>query len=245
MLDWLGLMACTLAGACDVQACREVEHARVNHIVCSYKTEDVKLKMFLRDGEGMPYGRFGRLKNDLQSQPLMLMNGGMYHDDLAPVGLYVEKGEQAQRISTKGGWGNFHLLPNGVFWVKNGKANVSETGTYLKNGIKPDFATQSGPMLVIDGKLHPRFLQHSDSLKIRNGVGVSGSGRWLHFAISRRPINFWNFGTLFRDVLDTPNALFLDGSISTMKSEKFNMGGWLQVGPIIGVFDRGVEPETK
>jgi uncharacterized protein YigE (DUF2233 family) len=36
-------------------------------------------------------------------------------------------------------------------------------------------------MLVIGGKLHPKLLPDSDSLYVRNGVGVSedGSGRSL------------------------------------------------------------------
>ena len=245
MLDWLGLIACTLTGACDAQACREIEHGAASHIVCSYKTADVNVKLFLRDRQGKAYGRFSNLQNVLDAAPRLLMNGGMYHEDLAPVGLYIERGTQAQKLSVKGGWGNFHLLPNGVFWVKDGKAGVSETLAYRRKNIKPTYATQSGPMLVINGKLHPRFLQHSDSLKIRNGVGVSGDGHWLHFAVSRQPVNFWNFGTLLRDGLDTPNALFLDGSISTLKAEEFRVGGWLQIGPIIGVFDKKISDGTK
>ncbi len=172
----------------------------------------------------------------LKSDPILLMNGGMYHDDLAPVGLYVEAKNRTQKISTKGGRGNFHLLPNGVFWSKDGKLGVTETKSFLKRKIIPDFATQSGPMLVINGKLHPRFLRNSDSAKIRNGVGVSADGRWVHFAISEGFVNFWTFGTLFRDVLEAPNALFLDGTISAIDAEGYRKGGWRDLGPIIGVF---------
>ncbi|MEM1040775.1 MAG: phosphodiester glycosidase family protein [Pseudomonadota bacterium] len=172
----------------------------------------------------------------------MLMNGGMYHSDLGPVGLYIEKGKQIKSISTKGGWGNFHLLPNGVFWMKNGQVGVSETKAYLKTRTKkerrPDFATQSGPMLVIGGKLHPRFLKNSDSLKIRNGVGVSADGKTIHFAISRQAVTFHAFGTLFKDALKTPNALYLDGTVSAIRAGSISQGGWRALGPMISVTKR-------
>ncbi|MEL6946803.1 MAG: phosphodiester glycosidase family protein, partial [Pseudomonadota bacterium] len=104
-----------------------------------------------------------------------------------------------------------------------------------KRRIKPDFATQSGPMLVINGKLHPRFLPRSNSLKIRNGVGVSRSGETLFFAISQRRVSFHAFGTLFRDVLKTPNALYLDGTVSALKSPSHSQGGWRELGPMISI----------
>ena len=83
------------------------------------------MKLYLNDADGNPYGRFSRLEPDLAQSPMMLMNGGMYHDDLSAVGLYVEQGQQQKGISTKAGWGNFHLLPNGVFWLKGGKVRVA------------------------------------------------------------------------------------------------------------------------
>jgi uncharacterized protein YigE (DUF2233 family) len=168
------------------------------------------------------------------------MNGGMYHDDLLPVGLYVEGEVEKSGISTRGGRGNFHLLPNGVLFFGNRGngpvAGVMETRAFLKSGLKPGFATQSGPMLVIDGKLHHRFLPKSDSFKMRNGVGVSADGETLYFAISTTPVRFWDFGTLFRDVLNTPNALFLDGgSASTIHHSGRSRFGYADIGPIVAV----------
>ena len=53
---------------------------------------------------------------------------------------------------------------------------VMETEAFAKSGRKPDFATQSGPMLVINGKIHPKFSETGTSAKVRNGVGVTASG---------------------------------------------------------------------
>lgn len=125
-----------------------------------------------------------------------------------------------------------------MFYLKGAKAGVLETAAYLAANPKADFATQSGPMLVIDGKLHPRFLPESDSLKRRNGVGVSRDGM-VHFAISENTVRFYDFATLFRDVLDAPNALYLDGTISSVDIPAMNRRDSLfPMGPIIAVVDR-------
>lgn len=241
MWDFILSFFCALFGVCPEESpCRTLNHAGVEHVVCSFQTDQINVRLFLNDDEGTPYGRLRRLRGKLDqtNAPLMLMNGGMYHDDLAPVGLYVENGTRQQRLSTKDGWGNFHLLPNGVFWVTGNRIGVTETRAFARQNIKPDFATQSGPMLVIEGQLHPRFIRGSDSLKIRNGVGVSKDGKTAHFAISRRPINFWDFGKLFQEKLNAHNALFLDGTVSSIEAEGFSQSSWKRIGPIIAVFER-------
>ena len=143
------------------------------------------------------------------------MNGGMYEADLTSVGLLVIDGVERKPIDRDKGWGNFYLKPNGVFFLRGDRAGVMETEAYVAAATKPDFATQSGPMLVIDGALHPAFLPQSDSLQIRNGVGVAQDGKAV-FAISLEPVRFHDFATLFRDRLGCANALFLDGSISSL-----------------------------
>ncbi|NKB54337.1 MAG: hypothetical protein GKR97_19360 [Rhizobiaceae bacterium] len=238
MWDFLFSLFCGLFGLCSEDSCRLITHAKVDHIVCSYAAKDVSVRLFLNDAQGKPYARLSQLESELPRPPLMLMNGGMYHDDLGAVGLYVENGAQQKSISTKGGWGNFHLLPNGVFWIKGNAVGVTETKQYISRKIKPEFATQSGPMLVIDGKLHHRFLKDSDSLKIRNGVGISKDAKTIHFAISKSSVSFWNFGKLFQERLKTPNALFLDGTVSAIRAGEYRRGGWRQLGPIVGVFKK-------
>jgi uncharacterized protein YigE (DUF2233 family) len=79
--------------------------------------------------------------------------------------------------------------------------------------VKPTIATQSGPLLVSNGKLHPKFLPDSPSLYVRNGVGVTRDSQVV-FAMSLLPVNLYEFAALFRDTLGCPNALYLDGSIS-------------------------------
>jgi hypothetical protein len=49
------------------------------------------------------------------------------------------------------------VKPNGIFYIAAGRAAVAETQAFLKQRPQTNLATQSGPMLVINGRLHPRF----------------------------------------------------------------------------------------
>jgi uncharacterized protein YigE (DUF2233 family) len=83
----------------------------------------------------------------------------------SPVGLYVEDGREMVRANTSAGPGNFHMRPNGVFYVSGEVAGVLETRSFITRRLQVDFATQSGPMLVIDGKVHNRFARYGGSRK--------------------------------------------------------------------------------
>lgn len=215
-------------------ACRVERVAGERYTICSFDPTRHRITVRLRDGAGRPYGKLSRL-TAARPRAVFAMNGGMYHDDLGPVGLYREDGREAQSLKTKRSWGNFGLLPNGVFWVDGARAGVSETLAFQRSGRTPRFATQSGPMLVVDGALHPRFKRGSNSFKVRNGVGVSPDGR-VHFALSHGAVNFWTFATLFRDHLKTPDALFLDGTVSAIRARGVSRGGfWAPLGPMIVV----------
>ena len=245
----LPLLAGLLAAAAPAPACRDVKHKGEHYEVCSFDPVTARVTLHLRDAEGVPYGGLRALRGAL-GVPLMAMNGGMYHDDLSPVGLYVERGEEVAPIVLNDGWGNFHLLPNGVFHVSEGPDGLQLFGVTESRAFEADppeglrYATQSGPMLVIDGALHPRFLSRSNSLKLRNGVGVSADGR-VHFAISAGRVRFHDFATLFRDALGTPNALFLDGTISAFEAGSRRRFTFAPLGPIIRVTARPDADEAR
>jgi uncharacterized protein YigE (DUF2233 family) len=218
----LGLAFLLLAGApgaAFAEPCRDESFRGASYIVCSFDPAKDDVRLFWRGSDGRPFRTFGALANALEGEGRRLafaMNGGMYERDLSPVGLYVEDGRILSKANTKTVTGrpsqipNFYKKPNGVFYVGGGKAGVLTTEKFLTRKPRARFATQSGPMLVIDGKIHPAFIVHSKDLKPRDGVGVSGDGE-VHFVISREPVSFYEFARLFRDRLKTRNALFLDG----------------------------------
>jgi prepilin-type processing-associated H-X9-DG protein len=208
-------------------------------VVCTVDLRRYDVRLFWRGPDGDVLGSFSRLKDTPEGSRLAFaMNAGMYHEDRSPVGLYVENGKELKAANTRSGPGNFHLKPNGVFFVKGNRAGVLETDTYLKRKIRPDHATQSGPMLVIDGRIHPKFSEQSTSLKIRNGIGVKDQ-HTVVFAISDDPVTFSAFARLFRDHLGCANALFLDGSVSSLYAPALErMDSLLPMGPIVGALRR-------
>lgn len=197
------------------------------------------LRLWLTAPDGRPMGSFDRLRAAVEAEGLTLefaMNAGMYHPDRRPVGLYVEKGAQSAPLVTRAGPGNFGMLPNGVFCIGATDFAVIESRAFAAAPRPCRYATQSGPMLVIGGKLHPRFLPDSDSRHIRNGVGVSPDGHTAYFAISARPISFHDLARLFRDALGTPDALYLDGTISRLHAPGLGRDdGGFPMGPIVGL----------
>ncbi len=232
---------CVTAGSATMAevTCSERSFDGLAYTACEVDPRVDDLRLFLDAPSGEKYGQFSTLDGALAKDGETLvfaMNGGMYHDDRAPVGHFIENGQEIMRVIPNAGPGNFGLLPNGVFCIRDNRADVIETLAY--DAARPEcrYATQSGPMLVIDGDLHPRFLKDSTSRYIRNGVGTSKDGKRAVFVISDQAVTFHEFGRIFRDDLDLPNALFLDGSVSRLHAPQLNrsdFGRWL--GPIVGV----------
>lgn len=198
--------------------CRDETFLMASYRVCRVDPGTSDIHIYHHGPDGVAFGGFQPLVAQLMKEGRSLLfaaNGGMYEHDLSPVGLLVSQGVTLKPVNTQEGWGNFFLKPNGIFYLKDGKAGVMETQHFMDQSIQPDFATQSGPMLVIDGAIHPKFLPDSDSLKIRNGVGVDRNGQVL-FVLSHEPVRFYDMAVFFRDQLATLNALFLDGTISSI-----------------------------
>lgn len=166
-----------------------------------------------------------------------MMNAGMFRDDGMPVGLCVVGGKEITAVRTEEGTGNFYLKPNGVFGLTDSGPVIRETGEWMTatpSGVQ--YATQSGPLLVQRGRIHPAFRKESLNRNIRNGVGVRTDGRVI-FAISADPVTFHEMATLFRDALHCPDALYLDGAISAMHAPAAGIISSAKgLGPVFGVW---------
>ena len=184
--------------------------------IISYEVSPSQIKFFHQDDKGNVFGNFANLKTWLDHHDKKLvfgMNGGMYLRNLSPQGLYIEDGKQITNLNTiQTAYGNFYMQPNGVFYItKDGIGHVVTTKDF-KFTMDIKYATQSGPMLLINGKYHHKFNPRSKHVHIRNGVGVLPNGNLL-FAISRDKITFYDFATFFRSK-GCKNALYLDGFVS-------------------------------
>ncbi len=176
-----------------------------------------RLSLHWRDAAGRPYRTIEALAGALArrgERVAAVTNAGIYETDGTPLGLHVEAGRMLRPLNRDDGSGNFFLKPNGVFAVADGRAMVVETGAF-----RPDptiaLATQSGPLLVRDGALHPAFRRSSDSVRSRNAVGVREDGVVV-LAMTRMPVNLWTLATFMRDQAGCPSALYLDGVISQL-----------------------------
>jgi uncharacterized protein YigE (DUF2233 family) len=214
--------------------CRPVEFEGVQLTHCIADPARHRIRTALAPKGGAPWRSLAALADALgedANRVAFAVNAGMFDGAGKPIGYYVENGARLQELNRAEGSGNFHLSPNGVFFGSGGQWRVLSTERfYATVGDRPQFGTQSGPMLVSGGKLHPEFQDDGPSIRIRNGVGIDAQGR-AHFVISEMPLSFGKFGRFFRDELETPNALYLDGSVSALWDPATNR---LDKGPSIG-----------
>ncbi len=218
-LTFLLVAACASQGAAPEapkSACRSERFEGSSFTVCDPGRGKIEIVAAAR-GE-MPLRRFVDLEQRLGKQAKSVafaMNAGMFDEEGRPIGLAIVDGREVHGVNRRNGGGNFHLMPNGVFELReDGRAAIVPT-TAWKPSADIAFATQSGPMLVIAGKLHPKFERDGMSQNIRNAVGIASDGR-ARFVISDDLVSFGKLARLFRDRLGCRDALFFDGSVSAL-----------------------------
>lgn len=165
-------------------------------------------------------GAYKKSDNALQ----FATNGGMYMPDYGAQGLLIRAGHVEYPLNTKEQprpFTNFYSIPpNGVFYLTHSGVPGIAPRDRVPSLDSLTLATQSGPMLVLDGQLNPGLDRASEtSRKLRSGVGVkqgrnSIMGKYeMVFIISVEPINFECFARAFL-YYGCTDALYLDGVIS-------------------------------
>ena len=238
----LGLVGVWLIGGGVAQAveCEAKSVGGTAFTACRVDLNSEQLELFWRDDAGRPYRQFSALRDAFEAKGKKLvfaMNAGMYQPDFSPVGLFVTEGRERVPLNHHVGSGNFSQQPNGVFMVEGHSARVMTTDDYGRENPKPLLATQSGPMLVHEGEITTSAVMnpHSTSRKIRNGV-CAPSLDSVAFVISESPVTFFEFAAYFRDTLHCREALYLDGSVSSLYAPRLNREDrGSDMGPILGV----------
>ena len=224
-------------------ACRSETFEGVAMTRCVADPTRHRIAMALDAPDGDPARSFNNFAETLAEPDgvVFAVNGGMFDEAGEPIGYYVEDGRRRRKLNRANGPGNFHLKPNGVFFGTGGKWRVlTSDAFYATVGERPEFGTQSGPMLVIAGKLHPEIAEEGPSKLVRNGVGVDAAGR-AHFVLSEGPVSFGRFARYFRDRLKTPNALYLDGTVSALWDPRAGRRDeTVPLGPLIVVTDKDI-----
>jgi uncharacterized protein YigE (DUF2233 family) len=213
---WAGLPAAAMAA--DKAPCRSMRFEGDGFVVCRYTPGAEAIRLVSRGPDG-PVGSLAALQASLGAEAARVafaMNAGMYDTSQRPLGLFVQAGRTVRPLNRRAGGGNFYLVPNGVFWIDaRGAAHIDETAAFAAQAPEAVSATQSGPLMVQAGAFNPQISPNGTSLTVRNGVGVRPDGEAL-FAISDAPVSFGRFARLFRDALNCPDALYLDGSVSSL-----------------------------
>jgi uncharacterized protein YigE (DUF2233 family) len=208
--------------------------------VCRVNLNAERLELFWRDEAGRPFRQFDVLREALGAKGKQLVfaaNAGMYRPDFSPVGLFVAEGQELVPLNRHVGSGNFSQQPNGVFLIEGHSARVMTTSDYGNEHLTPWLATQSGPMLVHEGEITTSAVMNPNSTwrKIRNGV-CAPSPEAVVFVISEYPVTFYEFASFFRDSLHCREALYLDGSISSLYAPGLNRDDrGSDMGPMLGV----------
>jgi uncharacterized protein YigE (DUF2233 family) len=231
-----------LLGACSAQAvqCRTETVGLIPFTACRVDLSSEQLRLFWRNEAGQPYRQFSALRDALQKRGVKLLfavNAGMYRPDFSPVGLFVADGQELVPLNRHVGSGNFSQQPNGVFLVDGNSARVLATEDYGRDKPRAAFATQSGPMLVHAGEITSSDVMSPKSpwRKIRNGVCAPSPGE-VAFVISEEPVTFYEFAGYFRDHLHCREALYLDGTVSSLYSPQLGREDhWADMGPMLGV----------
>lgn len=203
-----------------------------------------RLELRWKDSHGNAIAGIEGLRNSADPsgrELLFAANAGIYDREYRPLGLHIENSRTLRPLNTVRGnasAGNFAIQPNGVFYVDTtGHAGVIATSSWESSGIKARLATQSGPMLVVDGVINPAFDDKSDSLKWRSGVCARTPGQVV-FAVSQSPVSFHAFAQMFLGVIGCHDALYLDGTLSRIYTAQDGYAGapQMMVKPYVGMF---------
>jgi uncharacterized protein YigE (DUF2233 family) len=190
---------------------------QATYVVLRVDLRAARIKTLWRNSAGVPYGSLAEAYRHVGDDLLALTNAGIYSENHAPEGLHVEGGIQLSPLNLNSGDGNFYWRPNGVFYVADDGAGIIESEKFHslneRGGIHQ--ATQSGPMLVIDGEVNHNLKPDSRSLYVRNGIGVKSTDE-VYIVISKGEVNLYDFASMFREQLNCRNALYLDGCVSQM-----------------------------
>ncbi len=217
---WLVLGLCLLFQTSLARAGRaeRISYLGIEFIAYWVDLESDELSLSWRDSAGKALGSFARLREHLgprSSDLKFAINAGIFSRDYEPLGLHVEESNVLRSLnlrSVENGQVNFYMKPNGVFYLTDQTPGILESDEFARSGIRPRIASQSGPLLVRAGKIHPSFKPGSSNLHWRSGVGLTKSNQVV-FVISLTAINFHDFARLFLARLACDNALYLDGDI--------------------------------
>jgi uncharacterized protein YigE (DUF2233 family) len=246
----LPALACLVAAPCMAQRAAPLRvdtvqqgDARVQLVRVDLRRAEVR--MLWKDASGAPFRSPAAVERWARAAGLRLLavsNAGIFDKDRTPTGLHVERGRTLDALNTRAGTGNFYLQPNAVFAVlRDGTARIVPTSRAGALRGRMREATQSGPALVLGGRIHPKFSPLPGGTPLnRTAVAVCGPREIvLAHTVAGTGITLYELARVLRDRAGCPDALFLDGNETAL----LHVGGGAPDGGaefvgFIGVFAR-------
>jgi uncharacterized protein YigE (DUF2233 family) len=192
-------------------------HRGTAYVVLRVDMRATRIKTLWKNSAGVPYDSLDEAYRQTGGDLLALTNAGIYSAGHTPEGLHVEGGSTLSPLNLNVGEGNFYWRPNGVFYVADDGAGIIESEKFnspsAPAGVRE--ATQSGPLLVVDGEVNKELKPDSRSLYVRNGIGVKSPDE-VYVVISAGEVNLYDFASVFKEQLHCRDALYLDGCVSQM-----------------------------
>lgn len=198
------------------------------HLFRVDQAEWSRLQLAWLGADGKPLGDFNGLRRELAAKGQKIYfatNAGIFERGPKPCGLTICEEKTLVELNVRPGEGNFYMKPNGVFFLDDQKGpGVMEAAEFGRSGLRPRLATQSGPLMLRGGVIHPAFNINSPNKRLRNAVGVHKKDRQIIFAMSERDdartgtVTFHQFCRFYLH-LGCLDALYLDGDISDMLVE--------------------------
>src|SRR5262249_24646900 len=226
----------------QAQPCRAREYAHNAYTVCEVDLAKHTVRLYWKRSDGIPYAYLSSLPRVLEHETGRLLfgtNAGMFDPAFKPVGLYVEQGRELVHVNTSSGYGISQMKPNGIFYMAR-RHGGRGGNTGISQAAPPD-----GPGDAIGADAGDKRARAS-SLRPGQYLAQSAHWRWSTRGWQSHICHLPGRGVvrrlarLFRDGLNCPNALFLDGgSASSFYASSLNShGNILSLGPMLAVFER-------
>ncbi|MDP3268783.1 MAG: phosphodiester glycosidase family protein [Legionella sp.] len=164
-----------------------------------------------------------------QSKALVSINGGFFDQDFKPLGLRINNKKLENPLKKISWWG--------IFYVKNNTPFISHVRHFSQDDDEIDFAIQSGPRLLIKGKI-PSL---KDGVADRSALGITAEGKVIILVSTNAAMTTGELANLLKSPpLNCTDAINLDGGSSSqlyahINSFQLNVHGFSNVSDAIVV----------
>lgn len=163
-----------------------------------------------------------------RSKALLSVNGGFFDKEFRPLGLRINNKRQENPLKPISWWG--------IFYIKNSIPHITNVRHFNKEpGI--EFAIQSGPRLLINGKIPSLKIGSAD----RTALGITAEGKVIILVSTNAAMTTYELARLMKSApLFCTDAINLDGGSSSqlyanIRKFRLNVHGFSNVSDAVVV----------